>query len=311
MGETYNIFISWSGERSEKVAAALYGSLKMMLQSARPWMSKEDIEKGSRGLDEIGKALDTMSVGVICLTPENVERPWILFEAGALSKTVGEKTRVCPYLFGGLRSEQVRLPLGMFQAARAEKEETRKMVLAVNRAIGGVEDEGRVDTWFEREWPELEKKLAAIPAAKAAAPQVDEKKLVEQVLDLAQSSANSSAKLREELRGVREVVERVMDTLHPPSILGLGNRATGPLSSLNFYGDPVLGRRGFGMLSDLAGTPPVDPEAMRALARVAAELAKKEEEERAAQARRMSEIAQAKKRQDGGAAMKKLEDAEK
>lgn len=136
MADTYNVFISWSGERSEKVAAALYGSLKMMLQTARPWMSKEDIEKGSRGLDEVGKALEAMSVGILCLTPENVERPWILFEAGALSKAMGEKTRVCPYLFGGLRSEEVRPPLGMFQAARAEKEETRKLVFAVNRAIG-------------------------------------------------------------------------------------------------------------------------------------------------------------------------------
>jgi hypothetical protein len=29
-----------------------------------------------------------MSVGIICLTPENWEKAWILFEAGALSKTV-------------------------------------------------------------------------------------------------------------------------------------------------------------------------------------------------------------------------------
>jgi hypothetical protein len=109
MADTFNVFISWSGDRSEKMAAALYSWLPMVLQSAKPWMSKEDIEKGSRGLDEIGKALDAMSVGIICLTPENVEKPWILFEAGALSKAMGEKTRVCPYLFGGLRGEEVRL----------------------------------------------------------------------------------------------------------------------------------------------------------------------------------------------------------
>src|SRR5205809_1046878 len=110
MADTYNVFISWSGERSEGVAKALYDWLPMVLQTAKPWISKEDIETGSRGLEQLGKALEAMSVGVICLTPENVEKPWIHFEAGALSKTMGDKTRVCPYLFGGLRAEQVGLP---------------------------------------------------------------------------------------------------------------------------------------------------------------------------------------------------------
>ena len=53
--------------------------------------------------------------------------------------------------------------------------------MAVNRALGEVVDEGRVETWFEREWPALEKKLEAIPAKVAAAPHVDEKKIFEQV----------------------------------------------------------------------------------------------------------------------------------
>src|SRR6266566_1158547 len=83
MADTYNVFISWSGERSQKVGTAIYDWLPMVVQSAKPWMSEEDIEKGSRGLDEIAKALDVMSVGIICLTPENLERPWILFETGA------------------------------------------------------------------------------------------------------------------------------------------------------------------------------------------------------------------------------------
>src|SRR5262249_14346074 len=128
MGDTYNVFISWSGERSKMVAAALYDWLPMVVQSARPWMSEEDIEKGSRGLDEIAKALEALSVGIVCLTPENLDRPWILFEAGALSKALSDKTRVCPYLFGGLRSENVKPPLGMFQTTEAVKDDTRKLV---------------------------------------------------------------------------------------------------------------------------------------------------------------------------------------
>jgi hypothetical protein len=217
MGDTYNVFISWSGERSEKVATALYDWLPMVLQTAKPWMSKEDIAKGSRALEEIGKALDAMSVGILCLTPENAAKPWIHFEAGALSKVMGDKSRVCPYLFGGLHGEQLGLPLGIFQATKAEKEETRKMVLAINRALGGLVAGDGVNTWFEREWPNLEKRLEVIPPAKvAAAPQADEKKMLTEVLGLAQAETNSSAKIMEELRGLRELLTRVVAAQRPP-----------------------------------------------------------------------------------------------
>src|SRR5258708_37243367 len=108
MADTYNVFISWSGERSQKVGTAIYDWLPMVVQSAKPWMSGEDIEKGSRGLDEIAKALDVMSVGIICLAPENLERPWILFEMGALSKALDDKTRFCPNLFGVVQPEKVK-----------------------------------------------------------------------------------------------------------------------------------------------------------------------------------------------------------
>ncbi len=101
MPDTNNVFISWSGERSRRAAEALYEWLPIVLQSARPWMSNTDIDKGSRGLEEVGKALEGMKVGIICLTPENLTAEWILFEAGALSKTLDAKTRVCTYLRPG------------------------------------------------------------------------------------------------------------------------------------------------------------------------------------------------------------------
>jgi hypothetical protein len=95
VSERHNVFISWSGKRSKSAAQSLYDWLPLVLQSVRPWMSEEDIQKGSRGLDEIGRALEGIKIGVICLAPENLTAPWILYEAGALSKTLDAKTRVC------------------------------------------------------------------------------------------------------------------------------------------------------------------------------------------------------------------------
>src|SRR5437879_13172271 len=106
MNDRYNIFISWSGQRSKWAADALRDWLPLVLQAAKPWMSEADIDKGSRGLDEVGRALEGMKIGIICLTPENLNARWILYEAGALSKTVDAKTRLCTYLLPGLTHEK-------------------------------------------------------------------------------------------------------------------------------------------------------------------------------------------------------------
>lgn len=287
MADTYNVFISWSGERSKMVAAALHGWLPMVLQFAKPWMSEEDIEKGSRGLEEIGKALEAMSVGVICLTPDNLDKPWILFEAGALSKTLGERTRVCPYLFGDFRGDGLRLPLGMFQATRADKKETRKLVGTVNRALGSALGEDRVDIWFEREWPQLKAKLDAIPAANvAAAPPRSDKEMLVEILELGRAGANINAlsvDVLKELSGaLQALTSEVTAPRRAPFFSGLGvNVAPGVVSS---FADPSLfaprvASGGFSKLSDLAGAPRGDKaESVRAAEAAVTGLYRKEEE---------------------------------
>ena len=83
MAEANNVFIRWSGPRSKSAAEALKDWLPTILQTARPWMSATDIEKGTRWREEFAAALDTMKAGIICLTPENLAAEWLLFEAGA------------------------------------------------------------------------------------------------------------------------------------------------------------------------------------------------------------------------------------
>ena len=93
------IFLSWSGETSRKVAVALRGWLPKVIQAIDPWMSSEDIAKGARWGSDIATQLSEADAGIICLTRENMNAPWILFEAGALSKYV-DASLVCPYLYG-------------------------------------------------------------------------------------------------------------------------------------------------------------------------------------------------------------------
>ena len=79
-----HIFLSWSGQRSKAVAAALRSWLPLVLPAVEPWMSEEDIQAGRRWGAEIAAALDRSSFGIIVLTAENLDASWLMFEAGAV-----------------------------------------------------------------------------------------------------------------------------------------------------------------------------------------------------------------------------------
>src|SRR5258708_16955141 len=159
-----NVFISWSGARSMHVAEGFTDWIPAILQAARPWMSQSSIDKGARGLEEIGKALSDIKIGIVCLTPENLDARWILYEAGALSKSLDVKTRLCTYLLAGLEHTSVVPPLGMFQATRSDKDDTKKLIKTVNTAITDEPLSDHVlDKLFEKLWPELEQIIQSMP----------------------------------------------------------------------------------------------------------------------------------------------------
>src|ERR1044071_5524752 len=91
------IFLSWSGERSKSVALALRAWMPLVLHYVEPWLSDKDIAAGDRWSLEVGKELEQSNYGIICLTRDNLDAPWVLFEAGALSKALSAGS-VCPYL---------------------------------------------------------------------------------------------------------------------------------------------------------------------------------------------------------------------
>src|SRR5437868_6579719 len=105
----------------------------MVLQSVHVWMSASDLDKGALWDREISEQLNSADLGIVCLTPENINRPWILFEAGALSKQVS-RARVCTYLFK-MRPQDVPPPLGLFQSTVATSEDTRNLVHTVNSLL--------------------------------------------------------------------------------------------------------------------------------------------------------------------------------
>jgi len=152
------VFLSWSGTRSHKVALVFRDWLPSVIQEIIPYVSSEDIDKGARWSTDIAKELSDSTFGILCVTRENINAPWLTFEAGALSKTM-DKSLVSPFLFDIKRSE-VDGPILQFQSTIFEKEDLKKLVTTLNKACDkdGLSAE-RLSKAFEVWYPTLEAEL--------------------------------------------------------------------------------------------------------------------------------------------------------
>lgn len=159
------IFLSWSGKKSKAVAEALKDWLVKVVQAVEPWISS-DIEKGTRWNAEMLAKLEQTRFGIICLTRENLDARWILFEAGALSKI--KDTYVCTILLD-ITPGEVEQPLSQFQHTTIEKSDMRKLIGTINNAVNRTGERGLPDITlnniFETFWPQLEKSFADIGEA--------------------------------------------------------------------------------------------------------------------------------------------------
>ena len=183
------VFLSWSGEISKQVAVALRDWLPNVIQALEPWMSAEDIEKGARWSSDVASELEDSKAGILCITPDNLDAPWLNFEAGALSKTI-EKTFVCPYLMG-LQPHDLKGPLVQFQAAESTEKDTRELVKTLNGALSEHKlPEPKLDETFDVWWPKLQSSLAEIDSTKVArAPQRSQREMIEEILALLREQA--------------------------------------------------------------------------------------------------------------------------
>ena len=127
-------------------------------------MSEEDISAGSRWSNDVTKELSQSNFGIICVTPENQSNPWLLFEAGALSKTL-DLSYVCPLLFD-MSPGQLSGPLSQFQANQIDAIGLFKVLSTMNKALGSAQLSGDdLEEIFKVWWPGLEKKLTEAPAS--------------------------------------------------------------------------------------------------------------------------------------------------
>lgn len=153
-----DIFISWSGERSKAVAELLKTWLKCVVQASKPWVSSQNISPGTVWFAQISERLNSSSIGIVCLTQENKNNPWILFEAGALAKGLAD-TRVCTFLID-LTTTDIQPPLSMFNATSPNREGLWMLVQQVNAGLKENSlDQDTLQAVFDTYWPQFEEGL--------------------------------------------------------------------------------------------------------------------------------------------------------
>ena len=149
------VFISWSGSLSASVAEKLSTWLRRVIQVIEPFVSTQDIKKGDIWLLELLQHLEQSSVGIICVTRENLHADWILFESGALIKQMG-RAKLCTLLID-VSPAEVASPLSAFQATTFKREDIFRLIKTLHSALERplLSDQELEDN-FAHFWPDLE-----------------------------------------------------------------------------------------------------------------------------------------------------------
>lgn len=154
------VFVSWSGQRSKVVAELISDWIKCVLQASQPWISTRDIDKGAIWFSEISDQLKDTAAGIVCLTQENKNKPWILFETGALAKGLSTN-RVCTFLID-LQSSDIEDPLAQFNHTFPERTSMWGLICSLNSCLELHRlDERILRQVFDTYWPQFEQRFAA------------------------------------------------------------------------------------------------------------------------------------------------------
>ena len=160
-------------------AKALHAWLPKVIQSLKPWLSSSDINKGDQWLSNLSEKLKKNNFGIICLTSENINAPWLLFEAGALSSAI-DKSNVCPMLFD-FEPSLLTGPLAQFQATQFIKSDILDLLKTINKKIESqtLSEKQLIET-FDVWWPKIEDEINKIPKSFEKKPERSQKAMIEE-----------------------------------------------------------------------------------------------------------------------------------
>lgn len=193
------IFASWSGNPSRQVAELIKEWLPNVIQEVEVYVSSQDIAKGERWSTNIASNLSEIEFGLLAITRSNLNAPWVMFEAGALSKTV--KGVVIPILCDLDRIEAANSPLRQFQHALVHQDEFFRIVRDINSRTARPLEEKRLEMVFLKWWPDFMSSFEKIQfeASEKLSPKETESKRLQAIEGAVESMLQEMSRLRREL----------------------------------------------------------------------------------------------------------------
>ena len=155
-----NVLISWSNEKSEKIAVILRNWLPVVVPETKPWVSSHDIPKGRRWSQELAVQLNESHFALLVVVKDNQESPWLNFEAGAISKWI-DAANVAPLLFG-IATSELQGPIAQFQATLFTREDMFKLAETMSKAVCVAPDLSALRRSFDFTWETLQQDIEAI-----------------------------------------------------------------------------------------------------------------------------------------------------
>jgi hypothetical protein len=202
------VFLCWSGKASHQIAQALFDFIGDVIQDVKPFLSSESVRKGQRWNAEIACQLSDTNYGIVCLTKDNLDARWILFESGALSKNMTEG-RVTAFLVG-VQPTDVLEPLSQFQQTRADREDIFILLKDLNDLLPDDRrlTSDRLTRLFNSEWTGFKAKLQAAAKLPDALPGVararDTRDMIAELLELVRE-------MKREMKNERAIAQRSIE----------------------------------------------------------------------------------------------------
>jgi hypothetical protein len=163
------IFISWSKDLGKEVAETLSDWLKKVIPNIDIFVSFANIDKGARWGTVIAKSLQESNMGIVVVTKESIQSPWLNYEAGALSKHF-ETSKLMTFLFDIDVLELSQSPLEAFNAtlfsinedSEKRKKEVLKFFISIYKSLSKSFDKNDAEWLFDSCYARLEESLLSL-----------------------------------------------------------------------------------------------------------------------------------------------------
>jgi hypothetical protein len=118
---------------SQEIAEALITWLESIFGNNIEVFFSPKIDPGTRANNIIWWQLENAEDGLLILTADNIGAPWLMFEAGAISKKVGQ-SMVTPILFNRKPNER-EYPIWDFEYIEFSKEHFLKLINDISSKV--------------------------------------------------------------------------------------------------------------------------------------------------------------------------------